>query len=78
MVYIDLNMVRTGVVKHPVEYQLGGFNEIRKSPKRYNVIDHKVLRFLFSIEEQLEFQQQHNQWVESAVIIDRAKLSKAG
>ena len=28
LVYIDLNMVRAGVVKHPSEWPFGGYNEI--------------------------------------------------
>ena len=33
IVYIDLNMVRTGVVNHPSEWGFGGYSEIQ-SPKR--------------------------------------------
>ena len=29
IVYIDLNMVRAGVVAHPSEWDYGGYNEIR-------------------------------------------------
>ncbi len=35
--YIDLNMVRTGAVKHPSEWAFCGYNEIQK-PKRKNVL----------------------------------------
>ena len=28
--YIDLNMVRAGVVNHPSEWNFGGYNEIQK------------------------------------------------
>ena len=44
LVYIDLNMVRAGVVKHPSEYRMSGFNEIQNPPKRYAVIDGTALR----------------------------------
>jgi len=37
MVYIDLNMVRAGVVSHPSEWPYGGYNEIQV-PRRKNVI----------------------------------------
>jgi len=33
IVFIDLNMVRAGVVRHPTEYRLSGFNEIRNPPE---------------------------------------------
>jgi len=39
MIYIDLNMVRAGVVKHPSEWKESGYNEIMNPPKRYSLID---------------------------------------
>ncbi len=73
IVYIDLNMVRAGMVSHPAEYRLSGFHEIQNPPKRYSVIDYKTLRALFSIDDQLHFQQKHYQWVESELAADRSK-----
>ena len=37
LVYVDLNMVRAGVVRHPSEWPFGGYNEIQ-NPHRKNVI----------------------------------------
>ena len=37
LVYVDLNMVRAGVVSHPLQWPHGGYTEIQ-SPKRKNVI----------------------------------------
>jgi REP element-mobilizing transposase RayT len=37
LVYIDLNMVRAGVVRHPAEWPYGGYNEIQ-APRRKSVI----------------------------------------
>jgi hypothetical protein len=37
LVYIDLNMVRAGVIKHPSEWPFSGYNEIQE-PKRKNVL----------------------------------------
>ncbi len=49
MIYIDLNMVRAGVVKHPSEWKTSGYNEIMHPPKRYALIDqirlHTILEF---------------------------------
>src|SRR6266540_2384750 len=39
LVYIDLNMVRAGVVSHPAEWEMNGYNGIQSPPKRYGVID---------------------------------------
>lgn len=37
IVYIDLNMVRAGVVSHPAEWAFGGYNEIQ-SPRRKSIL----------------------------------------
>ena len=37
IVYIDLNMVRAGVVKHPSEWPYSGYNEIQQ-PKRKKIL----------------------------------------
>jgi putative transposase len=39
MVYIDLNMVRAGVVSHPSEWRFGGFHELMNCRQRYRLID---------------------------------------
>ena len=38
LVYIDLNMVRSGVVSHPSEWTCGGYNEIQNPRNRYEVV----------------------------------------
>jgi len=64
LIYIDLNMVRAGVVKHPAEYGICGYNEIQSPSERYSVLDRKTLRGLFAISDESHFQQTHRQWVE--------------
>ena len=39
LIYIDLNMVRTGVVQHPSEWPFSGYNEIQNPRERYALID---------------------------------------
>jgi putative transposase len=39
MTYIDLNMVRAGVVAHPGEWRESGFGEIQRLPQRYRIVD---------------------------------------
>ena len=46
MVYIDLNMVRAGVVEHPSGWVHGGYNEIQSLPQRYRCIDVPALAVL--------------------------------
>jgi REP-associated tyrosine transposase len=67
LVYIDLNMVRAGVIDHPMRWAHGGYREIQQPPKRYAVIDLRELSTLCGFANQAEFQKAHRQWVESAV-----------
>jgi putative transposase len=39
VVYIDLNMIRAGVVSHPGEWAHSGYRDIQEPPERYSVID---------------------------------------
>lgn len=73
IVYIDLNMVRARVVKHPADYKLSGFNEIQNPPVRYAVIDNKALLDLFSIKDPVDFRKVHSQWIEAEIEADIAK-----
>jgi len=67
MVYMDLNMVRAGVVNHPEKWKDGGFSEIQKSPKRYAIIDVQSLSELIGFADPSDFQRNHRQWVEQGL-----------
>ncbi len=43
LVYIDLNMVRAGVVVHPRDWCFEGYNEIFNPSERYGIIDRQNL-----------------------------------
>ena len=43
MVYMDLNMVRAGVVTHPSDWAHGGYREIQNPPRRYRLITSRML-----------------------------------
>jgi len=64
LVYIDLNMVRANVVKHPGQWKESGFSEIQKPPTRYAVIDLQSLSELSGFADLKDFQRAHRQWVE--------------
>ena len=49
MVYIDMNMVRAGVVKHPKEWSFCGYNEIQNPRERYSLIDYRRLISLLQV-----------------------------
>jgi putative transposase len=67
LVYIDLNMVRAGVVNHPSEWEMCGFNEMQNPPERYAVIDMSSLRNLCGFQDPEQFCEQHRQWVQEAI-----------
>ncbi len=49
MSYIDLNMVRAGVIQHPSEWEFCGYKSIQNPPKRYQIIDRKVTAELLKL-----------------------------
>jgi REP-associated tyrosine transposase len=64
LVYLDLNMVRAGVVEHPSEWPFCGYNEIQK-PRRKNIlIDYERLRKLLGFETYDRVITYHKRWVE--------------
>ncbi|WP_225072250.1 transposase [Desulfuromonas sp. CSMB_57] len=71
LVYIDLNMVRAGVVSHPSEWEMGGYNEIQNPPERYGLIDMPYLRELCGISDSEHFTEQYRQWIQEAIDNDR-------
>ena len=70
IVYIDMNMVRAGVVKHPSEWPFSGYNEIQQ-PKRKNVlINYNRLKELLGFDTYDRVQMAHQKWVDSYCVND--------
>ncbi len=68
--YIDLNMVRTGIISHPSQWQWSGYNEIQK-PRRKNVlIDYEKVRTLAGFDTFNAFQTAHRDWIDSTLKAD--------
>ena len=64
MVYIDTNMVRAGVVRHPSQWSFSGYNEIQE-PRRKNVlIDYERLQRLLGAGSYEQLRSSHKGWVE--------------
>ncbi len=63
LVYVDLNMVRAGVVQHPGEWADSGYNEIQKPRQRYVIIDYTRLVGLAGAPSLAAFQEMHREWV---------------
>ena len=50
VVYVDLNMVRAGVVTHPAQWEIGGYHEIQQERARYRIIDRQALADALGVE----------------------------
>lgn len=64
LVYIDLNMVRAGVVGHPSKWTVSGYREIQSLPQRYKIIDRQALCRLTQISGEHRLRLAHKSWVE--------------
>ena len=64
IVYIDLTMVRAGVVDHLAQWRICGFNEIHSSRTRYRIIDMDALCELTSCSSADAFRLAHRTAVE--------------
>ncbi|MCP4264707.1 MAG: hypothetical protein GY777_03870 [Candidatus Brocadiaceae bacterium] len=67
MIYLDLNMVRAGVVKHPSEWAMSGYNEIQNPPERYGLIDLNGLSEFCGLLNIDQMKNEYKQWVEDAI-----------
>ena len=59
LVYIDMNMVRAGVVTHPSSWPHSGYQEIQQPRNRYRIIDLPSLMGLTGYNDIQALQQQH-------------------
>jgi putative transposase len=67
IVYIDLNMVRAGVVTHPSEWAFCGYNEIQKPRKKNVLIDHQKLSKLTGFASYDAFRMAHRDLVNDSL-----------
>lgn len=65
IVYIDLNMIRAGVVGHPREWLHGGYREVQFTPQRYRITDIPALMQLCGVENPRELRSQRRLWLEN-------------
>jgi putative transposase len=64
MVYIDMNMVRAGVVSHPAQWECCGYNEIQNPRQRYSLINFRQLMGFLNISSIDQLKMAHQGWVE--------------
>ena len=59
LLYMDMNMVRAGVVRHPRDWRFGGYQELSGNRKRYRIIDQNRLLQLLAIGDMDSFRRWH-------------------
>lgn len=64
--YIDLNMVRAKVVKHPSKWEHGGYHEIVRPKKRYQIIKRSEVSRLLGLEED-HLSKSYQKWIREAL-----------
>lgn len=67
MVYIDLNMVRAGVVRHPSEWHYSGYNEIQNPRCKCSLIAHERVRTLSGFDSTDQLLNVHANWINDAL-----------
>ena len=77
LIYIDLNMVRAGVVGHPAEWTDGGYRELVEPSQRYRTIDVSALLELLNFNRHAELTHAHQQWLQAALGAGRVERDGA-
>lgn len=65
LVYIDLNMFRAGVVTHPSQWTVSGYNEIQSPAGRYCIINFDALCSLAGFADHESLARDHREWIDS-------------
>jgi len=74
VVYVDLNMVRAGVVAHPCDWSAGGYHEIQGLRRRYRIVDRVVLAEALELDVE-KLAEVHGGWIDEAL---RGPLTRQG
>lgn len=67
VVYIDLNMVRAGMVRHPEQWETGGYHEIRAPRARRRIVDRAALADALGLDGISSLAAVHAQWIAAAL-----------
>jgi len=68
LVYIDMNMVRAGVVNHPEKWAHCGYLELQSLVRRYRIIDSDALLKLLGFTTVIEMRDARKHWVQEALL----------
>jgi putative transposase len=67
MVYIDLNMVRAGVISHPEDWRFCGYSELVGGRQRYSLLDEVILLELLGAKDMEHLRRDYSKLVEDAI-----------
>lgn len=67
MAYIDLNMVRAGVVDHPSKWRWSGYCEIQSPRQRYRLIDRDMLNRYLGCRDDEGLNRHHRNYIEAVL-----------
>lgn len=70
LIYVDLNMVRAGVVAHPAAWETAGYHEIQRPPGRVRILDRGALADALGV-QLLSLSATHAEWVAAALTAGR-------
>ncbi len=73
MQYIDMNMVRCGVVRHPKSWRFGGYYEWRQPRQRYRVIDEAMLLDLLDYRSRKAFLADYDALLDEKLMMSNLK-----
>jgi hypothetical protein len=65
-------MVRAGVVRHPAEWEVGGYHESQQERARYHIVDRAVLADGLGVSV-ANLAEAHRNWVETALCAERGR-----
>ena len=65
MAYIDRNMCRAGIVKHPAEWECCGYHAIQNPPQRYRIVDRECAADFLGYASGDDLAAAQRDWVES-------------
>ena len=72
LVYIDLNMVRARIVRHPEKWPHCGYHEIQRPPNRYRIIDQTALLEICHFDSHADLQSAHRNWISESLRRDES------
>jgi putative transposase len=77
LVYIDLNMVRAGVVRHPEHWPFGGYAELMRQKPRWGLIDEPALLEALGFSSPSRHRESRREWVEAKLLEKRLSREPA-